>query len=61
MLKQNGYTEQGINKTTDPLKKAKGNPYSIKVIDKDGNVIGRIDKNYRVDGKVVPEYIHLLN
>lgn len=33
----------------------------MNVIDKEGNIIGRIDKNYRVDGKVVPEHVHLIN
>lgn len=32
---------------------------SYDVFDKDGNVIGRLDRNYRVDGKVVPDHVHL--
>lgn len=29
------------------------------VFDKNGNVIGRLDRNYRVNGKVVPDHVHL--
>lgn len=36
-----------------------GNRMSFNVIDKNGNIIGRLDRNYRVDGKVVPDHVHL--
>ena len=36
--------------------------YNVKsqnVYDKEGNLIGRLDRNYRVNGKVVPDHVHL--
>lgn len=35
------------------------NKISQDIYDKNGNIIGRLDRNYRVDGKVVPDHAHL--
>lgn len=54
-LKENGYI-LGRDKF-----KGRGG-YNVKsqnVYDKEGNLIGRLDRNYRVNGKVVPDHVHL--
>lgn len=33
--------------------------FQQKVFDENGNVIGRLDRNYRINGKVVPDHVHL--
>lgn len=54
-LKENGYT------LGEDYFHGKGgqNKMSYDVFNKEGNVIGRLDRNYRVDGKVVPDHVHL--
>lgn len=54
-LKENGYSI-GEDRFHN---KGWGNRMSFDVIDKNGNIIGRLDRNYRVDGKVVPDHVHL--
>ncbi|WP_315077936.1 hypothetical protein [uncultured Clostridium sp.] len=58
-LKENNYSTKWRNPAKDQLRNRQGNPVSMDLVDENGNIIGRIDKNYRVNGKVVPEHAHL--
>ena len=58
-LKENNYRTQWRDREKDQLRNKDGKPVSLDLLDENGNIIGRIDKNYRVNGKVVPEHAHL--
>lgn len=53
-LKENGYRAEQTKGNNNGSGKIQ---YEVK--DGNGNRIGRIDKNYQVDGKYVPEHVHL--
>ncbi len=57
-LNENNYIAKYATEK-DQLRRRKGQSYSMDVFDINGNKVGRIDKNYRVNDKVVPEHYHL--
>ena len=59
-LKENNLKERwGEDRTKQQQMKFQGKSFSMELVDENGNVVGRVDKNYRVNGKVVPEHVHL--
>lgn len=49
--------EKGYTKVNKKIKQP-GNVIQYDIIDANGNVVGRVDQNYRVDGKVTPVHCH---